>query len=85
MAPLNTPLLVSTEKPKLLDQLRSAIRLRHYSIRTEEAYTQWVKRFIFFNGKDDLHPCSQTGRARGAKSIGYGVIPGKVLTRNETV
>lgn len=50
MASLNTP-LISAQKPKLLDQLRSVIRLRHYSIRTEEAYTQWVKRFIFFHGK----------------------------------
>jgi hypothetical protein len=32
--------------PKLLDQVRDAIRLRHYSIRTEEAYIQWIKRYI---------------------------------------
>jgi len=41
-------------KPKLLDQVRAAIRLRHYSLRTEEAYVQWIKRFIFFHGK--RHP-----------------------------
>ncbi len=35
-------------KPKLLDQLREAIRARHYSPRTEQAYVHWVKRFIFF-------------------------------------
>ena len=35
-------------KPKLLEQVRAAIRLRHYSLRTEEAYVQWIKRFIFF-------------------------------------
>jgi len=29
-------------KPKLLDQMRSAIRTRHYSIRAEEAYIGWV-------------------------------------------
>ena len=39
---------------KLLDRLRESIRARHYSIRTEEAYTHWVKRFILFNGKK--HP-----------------------------
>jgi site-specific recombinase XerD len=33
-------------EPRLLDQLRDAIRVRHYSIRTEEAYVQWVRRFI---------------------------------------
>ncbi len=41
-------------KPKLLDQLRAAIRVRHYSIRTEEVYVQWVKRYIYFHGK--RHP-----------------------------
>ena len=32
--------------PKLLDRLREAIRALHYSRRTEEAYTHWVKRFV---------------------------------------
>ena len=41
-------------KPKLLDQVREAIRVRHYSVRTEEAYVGWIKRFIFFHGK--RHP-----------------------------
>ena len=40
--------------PKLLDQDRDAIRVRHYSIRTEEAYLQWIKRYIFFHKKQ--HP-----------------------------
>jgi integron integrase len=39
---------------KLLDQVRLAIRTRHYSIRTEEAYVQWIKRFILFHHK--RHP-----------------------------
>jgi hypothetical protein len=36
-------------KPKLLDQMREAMRSRHYSHRTEETYCHWVKRFIFFH------------------------------------
>lgn len=32
--------------PKLLDQVRGKIRLKHYSIRTEQAYLDWIKRFI---------------------------------------
>ena len=36
--------------PSLLTQLRVAIRTRHYSPRTEEAYVQWVRRFIRFCG-----------------------------------
>src|SRR3989338_5424063 len=40
--------------PKLLDQLRAALRLKHYSLRTEEAYVDWVRRFILFHHK--RHP-----------------------------
>ena len=36
-------------KPKLLDQLREALRCRHYSRRTEQTYCHWVKRFIYFH------------------------------------
>jgi integron integrase len=35
--------------PRLLDRVRAAIRLRHYSPRTEEAYVGWIRRFIFFH------------------------------------
>ena len=41
-------------KPKLLDQVRQAIRARHYSKRTEKTYADWIKRFIFFHAK--RHP-----------------------------
>ena len=44
----------SSANPKLLDRVRDAIRLKHYSIRTEQAYTDWIRRFILFNGK--RHP-----------------------------
>jgi integron integrase len=46
--------LPSTGKPKLLEQVRQAIRTRHYSYRTEKAYVHWIKRFIFFH--DKRHP-----------------------------
>jgi integron integrase len=42
------------QPPRLLDRVRIAIRTRHYSIRTEEAYVGWIRRFIFFHGK--RHP-----------------------------
>ena len=38
-----------TQPPKLLDQVRSALRTKHYSLRTEEAYLYWIKRYIFFH------------------------------------
>lgn len=40
--------LVPVAKPKLLDQLREALKSRHYSHRTEQTYCSWVKRFIYF-------------------------------------
>lgn len=43
-----------TQKPRLLDQVRATIRRKHYSIRTEEAYINWIKRYIFFHNK--RHP-----------------------------
>ena len=39
------------QKPKLLDQMREMFRTRHYSIRTEQAYVHWAKRFILFHCK----------------------------------
>jgi integrase len=41
-------------KPRLLDRVREAVRIRHYSRRTEKAYVHWIKRYIFFHGK--RHP-----------------------------
>ena len=40
--------------PRLLDPLRDALRARHYSLRTEQAYVSWARRFILFHGK--RHP-----------------------------
>jgi integron integrase len=52
MANETTPL--AANPPKLLDQVRDKIRVKHYSIRTETQYVQWIKRFILFQGK--RHP-----------------------------
>lgn len=42
--------LAASGAPKLLDQVRAAIRVRHYSQRTEYAYVAWIRRFIGFHG-----------------------------------
>ena len=45
------------DKPKespLLDQVRAVLRFKHYSLRTEQTYVDWIKRFIRFHGK--RHP-----------------------------
>ncbi len=49
-------------KPRLLDQIRTKIRYKQYSIRTEQAYIYWTKRYIFFHSK--RHP-----QEMGAKEI----------------
>jgi len=41
-------------QPRLLDAVRAAIRVRHYSYRTEKAYVDWIRRFILFNAR--RHP-----------------------------
>jgi site-specific recombinase XerD len=41
-------------KQKLLDKVRSEIRVRHYSKRTEDAYVYWIRRYILFHNKE--HP-----------------------------
>ena len=50
------------DPPRLLDRIRMAVRTRHYSIRTEEAYVSWARRYILFHNKK--HPS-----AMGAEEI----------------
>lgn len=45
---------MTEQSPKLLDQVRAALRRKHYSYRTETSYVGWIKRFILFHGK--RHP-----------------------------
>ena len=45
--------------PKLLDQLRDKIRVKHYSIRTEHAYVDWARRFILFCEKRHPKECGR--------------------------
>jgi hypothetical protein len=40
--------------PRLLDQVRQVLRVRHYAIKTEQCYIEWIRRFILFHGK--RHP-----------------------------
>ena len=50
--PPNWPDESTAAKPsKLLDQVRDKLRVKHYSIRTEQTYVDWIKRYIFFHGK----------------------------------
>jgi site-specific recombinase XerD len=51
---ITLPTDIPQGNPKLLDQVRDIIRRRHYSIRTEQTYIDWIKRFILFHNK--RHP-----------------------------
>jgi len=62
-------------KPKLLDQVRDAIRVKHFSMRTEEAYVHWIKRFIIFHEK--RHPL-QMGEQEVSKFLSHLAVEGKV-------
>lgn len=61
--------------PKLLDQVRGKIRLKHYSLRTEQAYTEWVKRFILHFGKK--HP-KDMGAAEVEQFLTHLAVQGQV-------
>jgi hypothetical protein len=40
--------------PKLVDQVRDKLRVKHYAIRTKQSDVDWIKRYIYFHGK--THP-----------------------------
>jgi hypothetical protein len=51
-------------KPRLLDRVRAALRIRHYSRRTEKAYVAWILRYIFFT--------ANATRSRWARPSSHG-------------
>jgi integron integrase len=72
------------QAPRLLDRVRSAIRVRHYSIRTEQAYVQWIRRFILFHRK--RHP-AEMGGAEIAAFLTHLAVEGNVAesTQNQAL
>lgn len=70
--------------PRLLDQVRELIRIRHYSIRTEQAYLQWIRRYIIFHGR--RHP-RQLGAPELTAFLSDLAIRGKVAasTQNQAL
>ena len=77
----NTP---GQTAPKLLDKVRDRIRVKHYSIRTETQYVQWVKRFILFHGK--RHPLDM-GAGEVEAFLTHLAVAGKVSasTQNQAL
>jgi integrase len=67
-------------EPKLLDQLRDKIRLKHYSIRTEKAYIDWNRRFILFHNKK--HP-KDMGRGEVEQFLTFLAVKRKVASSTQ--
>src|SRR3989441_12775394 len=69
-------------KPRLLDRVRTALRSRHYSRRTEEAYVAWIRRYILFHGK--RHPM-EMGAPEITRFLSFLAVDGKVApsTQNQ--
>jgi integron integrase len=71
-------------EPRLLDRVRQAIRSRHFSHRTEEAYVGWIRRFILFHRK--RHP-AQMGEAEVTRFLSHLATAGRVSasTQNQAL
>ncbi|OQZ01226.1 MAG: hypothetical protein B6D34_14115 [Candidatus Brocadia sp. UTAMX1] len=71
-------------KPQLPDQVHGAIRIKHYSMRTEEAYVHWIKRFVFFHEK---RPSLHMGEHEVSKFLSHLVVERKVSAsiQNQTL
>jgi len=65
---------------KLLDQVRDVIRLKHYSIRTEESYVDWIRRYILFHKK--RHP-KDMGRAEVEVFLTHLAVEGNVAASTQ--
>ncbi len=72
----------TTRSSPFLDSVRSALRVKHYSIRTERAYVGWIRRFILFHGK--RHP-EEMGEREVVEFLSYLAVSGKVApgTQNQ--
>ena len=70
--------------PRLLDQVRAAVRIRHYSRSTEQSYVQWVRRFVLFCGK--RHP-RDVGAAEIERFLTHLAVDGRVAasTQNQAL
>ena len=80
-----TPIADSkAESPRLLDQVRRTMRVAHYAIRTEEAYVDWIRRFILFHHK--RHP-REMGAPEITSFLTHLAVEGKVApsTQNQAI
>ena len=69
------------EQPRLLDRVREAIRVRHYSLRTEQTYIQWIRRYILFHHK--RHP-DEMGEKEITAFLSYLAVTKQVAASTRT-
>jgi integron integrase len=63
------------DRPRLLDQVRDRVRVKHDSIRTEQAYVEWIRRFVVFAGM--RHP-RELGREEVEAFLTHLAVAGRV-------
>jgi hypothetical protein len=66
--------------PRLLDQVAGKMRLLHYAKRTEEAYVDWIKRYIVFHGK---RPPRELGAAEIESFLSHLGVEGRVAASTQ--
>lgn len=73
-----------SRRSPLMEQIRSALRVRHYSIRTEQAYVHWIKRFIHFH---DLRHPAEMGEQEVADFLSHLAVHDRVAasTQNQAL
>ncbi len=82
--PVSLPTASSRGNPKLLDRVRDVLRRKHYSFRTEQTYTDWIRRYILFHNK--RHP-AEMGEAEVTQFLTSLARDGKVAasTQNQAL
>ena len=78
------PSVAPSGKPKLLDQVRHEIRVRHMALSTERLYVNWIRRFILFHHK--RHP-AEMGQAEVSAFLTHLAVDGQVAasTQNQAL
>ena len=78
--PLSEHQHTENDQPRLLDLVRNIVRCKHYSIRTEQTYVDWIKRYIFFHKKQ--HP-AQLGETHISEFLTHLAVDKKVASSTQ--
>lgn len=76
----NSSSVKTLQKPKLLDQVRLELQVKHYSVKTEKAYVSWIKQFILFHNK--THP-EKLGKKEIQQFLNYLTTERKVSSSTQ--